>query len=56
MSNSIENIKGARFTIGGISETGVLGLIEKQELEIKEIDCAKEAAEGCPAQCIHIKE
>ena len=29
---------------------------EEQEVEIKEIDCAKEAAEGCPAQCIHIKE
>ncbi len=27
---------------------------KKQELEIDKIDCNKEAADNCPAQCIHI--
>ncbi len=28
---------------------------EKEELEIKEQGCAKEAVEACPVQCIRIK-
>ena len=26
-----------------------------QELEVQKFDCNKEAADNCPAQCIHIK-
>ena len=27
---------------------------EKEEIETNEIDCAKEAVDACPVQCIHI--
>jgi ferredoxin len=29
---------------------------KKQELELDEISCNKEAAEACPVNCIHIEE
>lgn len=28
---------------------------EKYELEVSEVGCAKEAADNCPVQCIHIE-
>ncbi len=27
---------------------------QKEELEVKKIECAQEAANACPVQCIHI--
>ena len=29
---------------------------EKEELKIKEIECAQEAADACPVHCIYIKK
>ncbi len=29
---------------------------ERNELEIKEIGCAQEAADSCPVQCIHLEK
>ncbi len=44
--DGMSNLKGGKKN----EETGNI------ELDVEEVGCNKEAEEGCPALCIHIKE
>ena len=47
------------FEIGEDGKSHIIGTdsgSEKEELEVEKTECAQQAKEGCPAECIHIEK